>query len=710
VTERRAALVLVVDDDRLVRLMACTTLAQAGYRTVEAPDGADALVAFDEHQPDLVILDVMMPRLDGFETCRQLRDRRGGDRTPILMMTGRDDVAAIHRAFEAGATDFINKPIPWAMLSYRVQYMLRAAGAMQALARSEAQLTAAQRVARLGHWEWDLEANQMMVSEMSRSLLCMDGQPNPANLDELVACVHVEDRALMTLALERAAAGQAELDTEVRGCRTKGTETVWLRVQGTVLASESGLPTALSGTVQDITEVKKREAETRYLAYYDALTGLPNRVSMVEALDRAVAGARRHGRLAAVLLLDLDHFKRINETLGHGAGDRLLSQIGARLRNSVRTEDLVGAGSAAPADTALARMGGDEFTILLTDLRSVSEATATAERVLQVVREPLVIDGHEVVITASIGIALYPLDGDNGRGLMAAADVAMYLAKGDGGNTAALSNKPMRVAAGHRLSIEGALRRAIEREQFLLYYQPKLDLSLGRILGVEALLRWRHPELGLVPPMEFIPVAEETGLIEAIGEWAVREACRQLRKWSDEGHHELAVAVNLWARQFRQRALATMIHGALQATGIDAQRLELEITESTIMRDIDLALATLRELRDQGCRVAVDDFGTGYSSLAYVKRFPVNTLKIDRTFVQGLPGESNDEAIVHAIVTMAHGLGLRVVGEGVETAAQLTSLASQGCDEVQGYLLGRPVAPEAIPEIIAAASPLAEIS
>ena len=699
-------LVLVVDDDRSLRLLACATLAQAGYRTIEAADGNEALAQFERHQPDLVLLDVVMPGLDGFDTCVQIRARRDGDRTPILMMTGRDDVAAIHRAFEAGATDFINKPIPWAMLAYRIRYMLRAARAMRALSRSEAQLSTAQRVARLGHWEWDLEGNQMVLSDMSRSLLCPLGQRNPGSLDELVACVHVDDRPQMALALQRAAAGQTELDTEIRGCRPDGTDTVWLRVQGTVLASESGLPTALSGTLQDITEIKKREAETRYLAYHDPLTGLPNRASMLEAIDRAVAGARRHGRLVGVLHLDLDHFKRINETLGHGAGDRLISQISARLKNSVRTEDLVGVGGADTVDATLARMGGDEFTILLSDVRNVAEATATAQRILQAIREPLLIDGHEVVICASVGVALFPLDGENARAVMAAADAAMYLAKREGGNAAALSNKPMRLAAEHRMSLEGALRRAIEREQFLLHYQPKLDLRAGRILGVEALLRWRHPELGLVPPMEFIPVAEETGLIEAIGEWVVHESCRQLRRWHDEGHTDLAVAVNLSARQFRQRTLAAMIHGALGGAGIDAARLELEITESTIMRDIELALSTLHELRDQGCRLAVDDFGTGYSSLAYVKRFPVHTLKIDRTFVQGLPGADNDTAIVRAIVTMAHGLALGVVAEGVESTAQLTCLAGLGCDEVQGYLVGRPVPPEAIPMAVRSASEL----
>ncbi|MBL8959707.1 MAG: EAL domain-containing protein [Gemmatimonadetes bacterium] len=596
------------------------------------------------------------------------------------------------------------------MLAYRVRYMLRAARAMRALSRSEAQLTTAQRVARLGHWEWDLEGNQMVFSEMSRSLLCPLGQRNPGSLDELVACVHVDDRPLMALALQRAAAGQAELDTEIRGCRPDGSDTVWLRVQGTVLASESGLPTALSGTLQDITEIKKREAETRYLAYHDPLTGLPNRASMLEAIDRAVAGARRHGRMVGVLHLDLDHFKRINETLGHGAGDRLISQVSARLRNSVRSEDLVGVGGAEAVDATLARMGGDEFTILLSDVRNVAEATATAQRILHAIREPLVIDGHDVVICASVGVALFPLDGENARAVMAAADAAMYLAKREGGNAAALSNKPMRLAAEHRMSLEGALRRAIEREQFLLHYQPKLDLRAGRILGVEALLRWRHPELGLVPPMEFIPVAEETGLIEPIGEWVVHEACRQLRQWHLEGHTDLGVAVNLSARQFRQRTLASIIQGALRGAGIDAAHLELEITESTIMRDIDLALSTLHELRDQGCHLAVDDFGTGYSSLAYVKRFPVHSLKIDRTFVQGLPGADNDTAIVSAIVTMAHGLALQVVAEGVETTAQLSCLEALHCDEVQGYLVGRPVPPEAIPAALRSSSALTATS
>ena len=693
-------LVLVVDDDRSVRLLAQQALEQAGYRVELAENGRVAEALFDELAPALVLLDVMMPVQDGFATCAALRMRRAGARAPILMMTGSEDVGSIHRAFEVGATDFISKPIPWAMLGYRVRYMLRSHDALRDLARSEAQLQAAQRVARLGHWEWDLEKDRFVLSDMSRDILGQNFGSALVTADDVVSCVHAEDRERMRVTMRLAASGRQALNAEFRGRTLRDQDTAWIHVQGSVSHVHNDTPRALSGTVQDISDLKRREAQTRYLAYFDTLTGLPNRVSFTDSLERSLAAARRHGRTVAVLLLDLDHFKRINETLGHPAGDQLLAVMASRLRAIVRQEDQVALAEVVASDSALARMGGDEFTVLLSEMRTVDDAHTAARRILEAVREPAVLDGQEVVVTASIGISVFPMDGDNARTLMANADAAMYHAKDQGGDCASFSSKPLRAATANRLSLEAALRRALEREQFVLQYQPKLDLATGHITGVEALLRWRHPDLGTVSPLEFIPLAEETGLIIPIGEWVVRSACRQARVWSQAGLDTLGMAVNLSARQFRQRELATIIAASLTECGLEPSRLELEITESTIMGDIELARSTMRQLRDLGCAVAVDDFGTGYSSLAYVKRFPVNTLKVDRSFISGLPREADDAAIVNAVITMAHGLGVRVVAEGVETAQQLAHLAAQGCDEVQGFLISRPVDPDAIDSLV----------
>lgn len=698
--ETGVPLILVVDDDRMVRLLARQALEQAGFLVEEAHDGKEALAQFDRLNPDLVLLDVVMPVLDGFETCAQIRQRAGGRRVPILMTTASDDVESIHRAFEMGATDFINKPLPWALLGYRVRYMLRSASVLTKLSRSEERLRAAQQVAKLGYWEWDLESDTIALSEMSQ-LLFGDAGRQIKDFRDVIAAVHTEDRERVHVALRTAAAGAHPLTVEFRSGETVGREPTWMHAQGNVSVSSADRR-LFSGTFQDISEIKRSEAQTRYLAYFDSLTGLPNRVSLAAQLEQWLSGCRRHGRTLAVLLLDLDNFKQINETLGHDAGDRLLSLIATRLRNSVRLEDSVAALATGKHDASLARMGGDEFTILLSELASVDDAERIAERVIAAVREPISLDGHEVVVSASMGISMFPLDGDDPNSLMANADAAMYHAKEAGGDRIAFYNKPMRSAAANRFSMEMALRRALERDQFLLQYQPKLDLASGRITSVEALLRWNHPELGLVSPLEFIPLAEETGLILAITEWVLHTACAQARTWRSTICPEMSIAVNLSARHFRQPDLATQIAGILAQYDLVPAAIEIEITESAIMGNMELAQAITNDLKALGCAVSIDDFGTGYSSLAYLKQFAVDHLKIDRSFISGLPRDADDAAIVQAVVGMAGVLGMRVIAEGVETAQQLNHLVTLGCHEAQGYLISRPVGAEQIEALLIA--------
>jgi diguanylate cyclase (GGDEF)-like protein/PAS domain S-box-containing protein len=425
---------------------------------------------------------------------------------------------------------------------------------------------------------------------------------------------------------------------------------------------------------------KEAEERVRFVATHDALTALPNRVMFAQRLEHALAQTRRHGRRLAVLFLDLDRFKVINDTLGHDFGDALLREVARRLKESLRASDTV------------ARLGGDEFVVLLEEIADPMYVTGVAQKIIAALGEAYVLAGREYHVTASVGASTFPDDAGDAQALLKNADIAMYRAKEQGRNTFQFYSSHLNLHSVQRLNLESGLRRALEREELVLHYQPLLDLRSGRITGVEALVRWQHPELGLLSPGRFIPIAEETGMIVPIGEWVMRTACAAQRAWADEGLAPLRVAVNLSARQFLRGDLPRDIRAVVDATGADPERLEIEITESMVMQDPERVVALLHQIRGIGVRVAIDDFGTGHSSLAYLKRFPVDNLKIDRSFVAGVPGDRGDVAITQAVIAMGHSLGMRVIAEGVETRAQREFLLAQHCDEFQGYLFSKPLA------------------
>ena len=707
--ETRAPLILVVDDDRMVRRLARQALETAGFRVEEASDGQVALEQFERLNPDLILLDVVMPVLDGFDTCVQLRSRATGQRVPILMTTASDDVDAIHRAFEVGATDFINKPLPWALLAYRVRYLLRSAAVLTRLAQSEERLLSAQQVAKLGYWEWDTESDSVSLSEMSRQLLS-DVSNHISSFQEIVSAVHGDDRERVHVALRTAAAGAHALSVEFRTFQAAGGDPIWMHAQGTVSPVIANRR-IFTGTLQDISAIKSSEAKTRYLAYFDALTGLPNRVSLAAQLEQCLSASRRHGRTLAVLLLDLDNFKQINDTLGHDAGDRLLALVATRLRNSVRSEDGIAQNGAAADDAALARMGGDEFTILLSELSATDDAGRVAERILAAVREPIDLDGHEVVVERQHGYRGLPhgwrrpecLDGQRRRchvprqgsrwrprGVLQQADALRRRQSVLDGNGAA-------PRVGTR-----AVPAALPAEARSL--DADVSPASKRCCAGNTL------DLGLVPPLEFIPLAEETGLIMAISNWVLQRACAQAREWRQTLHPDMSIAVNLSAHHFRQRDLAQQLADLFSANALAPSALEVEITESAIMSNPELPSSITLSLKELGCAVAIDDFGTGYSSLAYLKQFAVDHLKIDRSFVSGLPQDADDAAIVQAVVAMSGILGIRVIAEGVETAHQLNHLVQLGCHEAQGYLISRPVRAEQIPLLLQSRGQTASVS
>lgn len=449
---------------------------------------------------------------------------------------------------------------------------------------------------------------------------------------------------------------------------------------------------------------RRRQAEERIrqLAYFDEVTSLPNRAFFKERLSQAIGLARRNNHSLALMFLDLDNFKRVNDTLGHSIGDLLLIEVAKRLVLSLRASDCIAVGHPVKADESLARFGGDEFTLLLPEIRTSQDAGLVAQRILNALAQPVNLAGHDIIVSGSIGIAVYPEDGQDAEALLKNADMAMYFAKRGSGDSFRFFTESMNVAALKRLTMEKHLRQALMLNEMSLHYQPQVDMSSGTISGVEALLRWNNYELGLVSPVEFIPLAEETNLIVPIGEWVLRTACTQAKAWQDEGVFLPRVAVNVSVRQFAQAGFPAQVKRILVETGLEPSALELEITESVLMKDGDMAMTTLRELKDLGVQLAIDDFGTGYSSLAYLKQFPIDRLKIDRTFVCALSTDEQDRAIASAVISLAENMKLSVTAEGVETENQFDFLKSRNCSEAQGYYLSRPLPIEEISKFLRA--------
>ena len=565
-TKTNKALVLVVDDQQADRVLARRLLEQAGFAVEEAADGFQALAAIERLQPDLVVLDVLMPEMDGIAVCEAIRARPETEDLPILIMTGLLDERSITRTLEAGATDFTLKPLKRPELTHRVHSGLRS---------------------------------------------------------------------------------------------------------------------------------RETKQKIRRLASYDSLTGLSNRESFQRHLARAVALAKRHKRYLAVLLLDLDDFKHINDTLGHNEGDLLLKTAAERILNVVRKSDTVARCANDDTQTVVARLGGDEFVVLLPEIEDGEYAAAVAARIMTTLSRPFTLANNEVVVTASIGISVFPDDAQDGEILLKNVDSAMYCAKRAGKNIYQFYDRSTDESALRRFELAGQLRRALERDEFTLHYQPQMELASGRISGVETLLRWCNEKLGAVSPAEFIPLAERNGSIIEIGKWTLRTACLQAKAWQDQGIPLGRMAVNISVLQFAQSDFVEQIAKVLNDTGLEAHALELEITESLIMKNIEQTIGTLKSLKALGVQLAIDDFGTGYSSLNYLKRFPIDRLKIDQSFVREITSDPDDAAIAAAITAMAKSMHLDVIAEGVETYAQLAFLKKQGCQAIQGYYISRPLpAPE----------------
>ncbi|MBA5869795.1 MAG: EAL domain-containing protein [Nitrospira sp. CR2.1] len=685
--------ILVADDDPLTRLFVKNALEPAGMVVVEATGGKDALTKFEMEPSDLVILDIMMPEIDGYLACSRIRSLPRGKRVPILILTGLDDVNSIAQAYQHGATDFITKPVNATILCHHVRYMLRTNNVLHALIRSESRLELAQRIARIGNWDWNPKTNRFAMSNELCRLVGVRPQDFTGTFEAFLNLVHPDDRPLVTGALQKLVAQQTPCDIDHRIVLPNGTDFI-IHLQAEAVREEEVEEVTVIGTAQDITERKQAERAIHQLAYYDSLTGLANRVLFKDRLSNALSYAARHDQHLATLFIDLDRFKIINDTLGHTVGDLLLTRVAERLSESVRQSDSVSRHADQEPTHALARLGGDEFTILLTALPQPEDAGRVARRILESLAHPFIIEGHEIFISASIGISIFPSDGSTVEALLKNADTAMYHAKEQGRNNCQFYSSGLNAAAAERLDLENELRRALEREEFVVFYQPKLNIHSRKILGAEALVRWKHPKRGLVPPGVFLNAAIDTGLIRSMDEWVLREACRQVKSWETSGLPAISISANVSNSLFHGRTLPATVSDALRDSGLNPSQLELELTESIAMRDVEASVTMLEGLRTMGVRLSIDDFGTGYSSLSYLQRFPLSRLKIDQSFVRDLLTNENNVKITRAIIAMAHSLNLSVLAEGVETEGQLARLREEGCDEVQGYLFSRPVCAE----------------
>jgi diguanylate cyclase (GGDEF)-like protein len=672
--------VLVADDDGLLRDIAAATLEAAGFIVETVPTGDAALAACARHMPDIVLLDVEMPGGDGYQACSNIRTLPGGFDVPIVMVTGLDDPTSINLAYDAGATDFVVKPINWALLVHRIRYVLRGARTIEALRLSEQKNAALLKVIPDGIFLLDAAG---MVSHCFSPVA---GLPTPSHRGMFHLSELLPEGALVQ--------AMQCLDATLRGAPAafefslQGEGPAGLQFECRYLPNACGQVLAI---VRDITERKQTEAHIHRLAYFDALTGLPNREWIGDYLSNALADAARSESRIALLYIDLDQFKRINDTLGHETGDALLGQVAGRL-----TDALAYMG----ASGRLARVGGDEFIVVLSGNPAATAAEQAAQRIQAGLAAPFRQGSYEFVVTPSIGIALFPEHGTDAQTLLKNADGAMYEAKASGRNQFRVFTSAVNARVTKRLSLEMELRRAFESAQLEVYYQPQYDARSLRLAGAEALLRWFHPRRGQIPTGDFIAVAEETGLIGDIGRWTLQQVCRDLQQWRAAALQVPSIALNVSGRDFMRQDVLLRISRVVEEAHLPASLFELELTEGVLMQDIEGGQRSLHALKEFGFALAVDDFGTGYCSLSYLKRFPLDTLKVDRAFVNGITVDEEDAAIVRAIIGLGHNLGLKLVAEGVETPGQLQFLRAAGCDLIQGFLMSRAIPAAAFAELI----------
>jgi diguanylate cyclase (GGDEF)-like protein/PAS domain S-box-containing protein len=687
----RPSRLLIVDDNEMNRDMLARRLARKGYVIGLAESAKGLLERIKQDPVDLVLLDIEMPEVSGLDALKTLREHYSPAELPIIMVTAKTQSDDIVAALDLGANDYLTKPIDFPVAVARIGTQLSHKQAQEALKESEERYALAARGSNDGLWDWSLSSNVVHFSPRWKSMLGYQEGQIGSGPEEWFDRIHDADRERVK---EEIAAHQKGLtphfESEHRVLHKDGSFR-WMLSRGVAVHDDSGNTLRMAGSQTDITEGKVS----------DPLTGLPNRLLFIDRVGRLVKHTkRRKDQLFAVLFLDLDGFKMINDSMGHQIGDQLLLGVARRLEKCLRSTDTV----ARLGETfTVARLGGDEFTVLLDDIKDPSDAKRAADRMMKALVPPFILGGKEVFTSVSIGIALSNSAYEQPEDILRDADTAMYRAKSQGKARYEVFDADMRASVMARLQLETDLRHALDRGEFKNFYQPIVALVSGEIAGFEALLRWQHPSRGLLGPIEFIPVAEETGLIRELGWWNLREACRQISEWRAgvAAHSHLTMSVNLSAKQFLQPNLVEDIRKLLVELDLPPKALKLEITESTVMADPSAAVEMLQQIKSLGIHLAIDDFGTGYSSLSYLHRFPLDTLKIDRSFISGMGDDGEGMEIARTILPMANNLRLDVVAEGVETIQQVALLKKLHCKYGQGYYFSRPLSAEGTTALLA---------
>jgi diguanylate cyclase (GGDEF)-like protein/PAS domain S-box-containing protein len=686
----QARRLLIVDDNEMNRDMLARRLVRKGYEILLAEDARQLPQRVKEDAIDLVLLDIEMPEVSGLEALKTLRETYSPIELPIIMVTAKNQSDDVVKALDLGANDYVTKPIDFAVALARIGTQLSHKRAQEGLRESEERYALAARGANDGLWDWNLQDNVVYFSPRWKTMLGYQESEIGDKPEEWLNRIHDADRERVNQEIAAHQKGSVpQFESEHRVLHKDGTFR-WMLCRGLAVHNGSGKILRMAGWQTDITEGKVS----------DPLTGLPNRLLFTDRLGRLIKlGKRRKDYLFAVLFLDLDGFKMINDSLGHLVGDQLLVGVASRLEKCLRATDTV---ARLGEGYIVARMGGDEFTVLLDDLKDPADAKQAAERLMKAVTTPFMLDGKEVFTSISIGIALSTPSYEHAEEILRDADTAMYRAKSLGKARYEIFDADMRASVVARLQLEMDLRRALEHGEFHNVYQPIVSLAAGQIVGFEALLRWAHPTRGQLGPEEFIAVAEETGLIRDLGWWNLREACRQMTEWRADynAYSQLTMSVNLSPKQFLQPNLVDDIRSLLLELKLPPQALKLELTESTVMGDPSTAIEMLQQIKELGISLAIDDFGTGYSSLSYLHRFPLDTLKIDRSFISSI-GNGEETEIARTILPMASNLHLDVVAEGVETIEQLLLLKKLHCKYGQGFYFSKPLSAEEAGSLLA---------
>ena len=681
--------IVAIDDDAMVLLMISRALKAAGMACHTATSGAAGLRLIREQAPDLVLLDIVMVGEDGFAICREIRQTWSAEELPVVMVTGLEDLASINAAYQAGANDFLVKPLHFQHLPHRIQHVLQANRASNELRDSLRTLRSILAVHPDSIFTVDTAG---FVTHVHSGLQDAEDDPQPlqGTLDTLLP------GPLANQVRERCGAallGPSKVHSLEFTHPFAGEQRSW---EARFVASAEDRVLVM---LRDITQRKAFEKQIRHLAYHDVLTGLWNRNAFSSTLERVLQETQRsegtpYPMTAAILYLDLDNFKRVNDTLGHAVGDDLLKVVAARISDVLRPSDMLARADSGDVES-VARIGGDEFCLILKNLASPVNAGRVAQRILDVLRQPVLLDGHELVVTPSIGIALIPRDGQDPDTLLKNADRAMYAAKESGRNRFQFFDPSLSSRLLECFALEAGMRRGLAHGAFHVFFQPQIDARNRTVMGMEALLRWDDPEMGSIAPARFIPVAEETGLIVELGEFVFRESLTFIQSLLAEGLPPIRVAVNLSSVQMLDPQLLERIEHCIALTGADPRFLEVEVTESVLLESSGQALGILQSMKAMGLTLALDDFGTGFSSLSYLHLYPFDIIKIDQSFIQAPPGESPGRNLAAAIIAMGRSLGMEVIAEGVEHLDQAKFLLDRGCHKAQGFLYGHPMSPEA---------------